>query len=232
VDKNLASLKSKLQQDCLYAMNWFELNNMKANASKFQLMYLNTSYENENEILTINYIILHASHSINILGIELDENLNFSSHIDEICNQTGKQVNAMKRIKNYLDKDCKTILYNSYINSSFTYCPIIWMFAGRLNLNKLEKTNKRSLRFVMNKHSSSYEEICSEENQLTIYKKCLKSVALMMYKVKTGTAPEYIKELFISQESPYDMRDNDRYVLPKFRTITYGKKSFKYTNSG
>ena len=80
----------------------------------------------------------------------------------------------------------------------------------------------------MNKHSSSYEEICSEENQLTIYKKCLKSVAIMMYKVKTGTAPEYIKELFISQESPYDMRDNDRYVLPKFRTITYGKKSFKY----
>ena len=80
----------------------------------------------------------------------------------------------------------------------------------------------------MNKHSSSYEEICSEENQLTIYKKCLKSVAIMMYKVKTGTAPEYIKELFISQESPYDMRDNDRYVLPKFRTITYGKKSFRY----
>ena len=29
-------------------------------------------------------------------------------------------------------------------------------------------------------------------------KKCLKSVAIMMYKVKTGTAPEYIKELYLT----------------------------------
>ena len=86
---------------------------MKANASKFQLMFIS-----RHEDVISNCIRLHdkgikASTSINILGVELDMNLKFSIHIDEICSQTGKQINALKQIKHYLDKESKKIIYNS-----------------------------------------------------------------------------------------------------------------------
>ena len=49
-----------------------------------------------------------------------------------------------------------------------------------------------------------------------------------MYKVKMGRAPRYIEELFLTQELPYDMRDNDRYLLPNYSAVTFGRKSFRY----
>ena len=34
-------IKTKLQADCIKAMQWFKNNNMKANADKFQLVLIN-----------------------------------------------------------------------------------------------------------------------------------------------------------------------------------------------
>ena len=49
-----------------------------------------------------------------------------------------------------------------------------------------------------------------------------------MYKVKTQIVPSYVRELFSSRESQYDLRDNDLFNIPNFKTITYGEKSVKY----
>ena len=92
----------------------------------------------------------------------------------------------------------------------------------------MERTNKRALRFVTNKGHLSYEEICKQEKQLSVYKRCIKNLAIQLYKVRQGTAPGYITELFSVQDSGYTMRDNHRMVLPDFNTISYGKNSFSY----
>ena len=227
-EHDLHTLKTNLQSDCLHAMKWFEVNSMKANASKFQLMYLTRNNQIPNSCLTIQGSEINSSHSINILGVEIDKDLKFNFHIDEICSQTGKQINALKRMKLYLDRESKMTIYNSYINSNFNYCSVIWRFTSKCNAEKLEKTNKRALRFATNKESMSYEEICSQEQQLSIFKKCVKTMAIMMYKVRTKTAPTYVCELFKPQESQYEMRDNEKLVLPRYNTVTFGKNSMKY----
>ena len=94
--------------------------------------------------------------------------------------------------------------------------------------DKLEKTNKRALRFVANDNDSSYETLCMQERQLNIHKRCIKSVAVLMFKVKSRLAPSYILDLVTNRELPYNVRDNDSFTLPNFNTITYGKKSLKY----
>ena len=95
-------------------------------------------------------------------------------------------------------------------------------------LDILEKTDKRGLRFVTNKNTSDYEENFELDKKLNICKKWLKTAAITMYKVKMGRAPRYIEELFLTQELPYDMRDNDRYLLPNYSAVTFGRKSFRY----
>ena len=37
-----------------------------------------------------------------------------------------------------------------------------------------------------------------------------------------------MQNLFVRRESRYEMRDNDVYNIPRFKTVTYGKKSFRY----
>ena len=54
------------------------------------------------------------------------------------------------------------------------------------------------------------------------------SLAILMYKVKKETPPSYLKELFRLRETQYDMRDSEKFSLPQYNTIKYGKNSIKY----
>ena len=156
ISSNLSEVTKTLEDDCVIAMEWFQANYMKANAEKFQLMFLSKQDTTNNQTLRINDKFIKSSSSINVLGIEIASKLNFKIHIDDICNHTSKQINALKRIKHYLDKQCKNTLYNSYIGSNFNYCPLVWMFTGKLNMDKLEKMNKRALRYVENQNIMPY----------------------------------------------------------------------------
>ena len=209
-------------------MKWFEVNNMKANATKFQLMFLSRNKTINTESIIIDGTEIMASPSINILGVEIDHDLKYNLHIDTVTSQIGKQLNAVKRLKQNLDKRSKTTIYNSYINCNFNYCSAVWMFANKSNLEKLEKVNKRALRIVTNNGHLSYDELCKQEHQLTVYRRCIKSIAILIYKVKRGLSPVYLQELVNEQRINYDMKDNDRLTLPAFNTVKYGKNSLKY----
>jgi len=95
-------------------------------------------------------------------------------------------------------------------------------------MDKLEKTNKRALRLVVNNGGANYEDICMDENQLNIYNKCIRQVAVQMYKIKRRISPQYLQSLFNVRETHYDMRDNNQFIIPQFTTVNYGKRSLKY----
>ena len=48
-----------------------------------------------------------------------------------------------------------------------------------------------------------------------------------MYKVKSGSAPHYIKGMFTIKETSYELRSSN-FVIPKFRTVKDGKHSIRY----
>ena len=70
---------------------------MKANADKFQLMFLSRNHSNNEIVINIGNYSIQSSSSITILGVEFDNNLNFANHTDELCQQTSKQINALKK---------------------------------------------------------------------------------------------------------------------------------------
>ena len=117
---------------------------------------------------------------------------------------------------------------NSYVKCNLNYCSVVWMFSNKTEIEKLERTNKRALRLITNKSHLSYEDLCAEEKQLSVTKQCLKSTATLMYKIRNGVSPKYLTEMFTIQESNYEMRDNSKFSVPTYMTVTYGKDSFSY----
>ena len=61
----------------------------------------------------------------------------------------------------------------------------------------------------------------------TLYTRRLQAIATIMYKVKYGLAPPYIADLFVATNSQYHLRNSD-FVIPRFRTVAYGKHSLTY----
>ena len=52
-----------------------------------------------------------------LLGILLDSELNFNSHITYLCKKVGQKLSTLARINHYLTPDHKFLLLNSVVKS-------------------------------------------------------------------------------------------------------------------
>ena len=81
---------------------------------------------------------LESAKSVNLLGITIDHNLTFATHVSNICKTASANVKSLSRIRNALDEKQATLLYKSFILSQFNYCFIIWMFCSKTCYKKIE----------------------------------------------------------------------------------------------
>ena len=49
-----------------------------------------------------------------------------------------------------------------------------------------------------------------------------------LFKILEGKTPNYLSELFVKADTPYDTRDKFKLIQPLKRTTTYGLRSFQY----
>ena len=56
-----------------------------------------------NEVLNFNNLTIKSSKEVEILGIKIDNNLDFNNHIKSICSKAGQKLSALLRISSYLN---------------------------------------------------------------------------------------------------------------------------------
>ena len=62
---------------------------------------------------------------------------------------------ALQKIRNYLNTEKARLLATTFINNQFHYAPLIWMFAGKSLISKVQKTHFRTLQVVYNTYDKS-----------------------------------------------------------------------------
>ena len=227
---NLERLVQDVEQDCSISVNWFTNNYMVVNPEKFQCMLLGRSQEDDIKV-SIDGYCLEMSPEIKILGVILDSNLSFNSHIRSICAKASSQINALRRISKYLNAKQRLAIYHSFISSNFNYSSLVWYFCGKKNSDKLEKLQERALRFVFNDNDMTQDDLLTRGNFLSTTKQRLKLLAIEVYKCKNDVNPKYLNDLFNQKRICYELRDDNRLEQNPFKTIKYGLKSFKYYGS-
>ena len=95
----------------------------------------------ESKTFTFKDVCFKNSKEEIILGITIDNKLNFDSHIKNMCKKTGQKLNALSRMSIFLNKDKKKIIFNVIIKSQFSYCPLIWMFSSRQSNSHINKVH-------------------------------------------------------------------------------------------
>ena len=133
-----------VSHDVRAANQWYHENGMLVNESKHQGVVLgDTDYS----------FSFPVKNMLKIFGMEIDNKLNFSSHISNVCKRIDNQFNVMLRFRKRIPRDTSLKLYKAYILPRFYYCSSVWHFCGAHNTVKLEVLNKRILRFKFNSTS-------------------------------------------------------------------------------
>ena len=94
----------------------------------------------EADSLILNIVQLKEnSTEVTLLGVKIDKQLKFTSHIEELGRKATYKLHALRRIGKYLTGEEIKLLANVFINSQFTYAPLIWMFASKSSIAKICK---------------------------------------------------------------------------------------------
>ena len=71
---------------------------------------------NENEVFTYHEIQLKKTTTKKLVGIKIDEHLNFNEHLTSACKRASKKLNALSRVSSVLSYQQKKVMSNSFIS--------------------------------------------------------------------------------------------------------------------
>ena len=130
---NIDHLLLTLKHESELAVKWFMDNQMIVNPDKFQAMILQNcriSKNYEPVKLKIESVKIGTKNTVKLLGITIDNKLNFEEDISELCKKASMQLNAISCLQRFMGKEQKKALINSFIFSNFNYCPLVWYFCS------------------------------------------------------------------------------------------------------
>ena len=225
--QTVGTLISILESESKIAIDWFETNKMIVNPSKFQSIIID---KKKQETFEIGDNVIESSPSVKLLGVQIDDKLNFKLHIANICRSATNQLNALIRFKQFLSFEAKKVLVNSYFYSNFNYFPLVWMFSSAKSLDKIESLQKRALRYLYSDYESSYNTLLAKSGKVTVKVSRLRSLCVEIYKRINSINPSFMSAIF-------RLRVTNRMVcsqyslnldIPKVNRVSFGNKSIIY----
>ena len=82
-----------------------------------------------------------------LLGVTIDKNLKMKA---------GRKLTALGRLSRLLPFNKRRILMKSFIESQFSYCPLVWMCHDRNLNNKINRIHERTLRMLYKDDFSTF----------------------------------------------------------------------------
>ena len=147
-----------------------------------------------------------------LLGVEIDRTLSFDEHIASLCRKAGKK-SSLVRSSNFMCTNKKRVLMKAFIESQFSYCPLIWMFHSRSVNNKINHLHERSLRIVYKDNISSFEDLLKKDRSFTIHQRNIQSLAIELFKVKGNLSNNIMYDIFQTRKINYNLRSKFAEIL-------------------
>ena len=190
---DLDSVIFKLQKNTEKFFRWFYNNNLISNAEKCNLI---ASTKKNLEIQVSSCLIRNAD-SVKLLGIHLNNDLNFDYHVIQLCKKASKELHALARIAKYIDINKRRMLMKAFVFSQFSYCPLIWMFHSRKMEQRITSIHKRALKLVYQDSTDlTFQELLAKDKSVSVHQENLQLQATEIFKSKTGTSPEQMNSIF------------------------------------
>ena len=154
-----------------------------------------------------------------VLGIKVDNRLNFNKHLDGIIKKASCKINVLFRITPFMNIGKRHVHMNSFFNSQFNYCPLVWIFHSRSINNKINHLHKRVLCIVYSNFKSSFENLLQKDGTVLIHVKNLQILAAEMFKILKNFSVPLISKLFHQKVNHYNLRNPYEFSIPNLNSV-------------
>ena len=131
-------------QNTLNRLNdWFSGNGISINVNKSKFMLVKSTPE---QPLYISGCQLESTFTFNYLGLMLDAELKWNSHIAQLCTKLSRTCFIFRQIRNRFSFEYLKTVYHSIFESNLRYGIRFW---GHVNISSVLAIQKRCLRFML-----------------------------------------------------------------------------------
>ena len=163
-----------------------------------------------------------------LLGLHIDENLNWCSHIDHLCKTVSSKISLLLQLSEYVPAHVQRLFYQGYILPLLDYGSVIWGSSSTANIERLTKLQKRAARIILNaEFDTPSSRMFQELDWLPMGSRIKYNKAVLTYKALNNMTPEYITKLLtsMSQTHSLNLRSGENgtlYVLLSRTTVYSG----------
>ena len=181
-----------------------------------------TQYTNLNLPIVINGIKIQKFDdkcNPKFLGICLDNDLSWKSHITQIYKILSKSLYIMNRVKNVFPHNILKTIYYTLFDSYINYGLLLW--GNSSQINKIFKLQKRALRIINCKSFRSHTDpLFRKDEILKINDAYQMQILLFMYDLKTKSLPKSFNNFAVLNRdiNARVTRQNNLYHTPRPRT--------------
>ena len=128
---------------------WLHANRLSLATSKtFYQLYSPGGREVTDLSIPVNGVNIKRATTVKYLGILVDEDLKFKSHISKVSTVICRNIGIISRAKFLLTKKLLILLYNSLVLPYLNYCLVIWGSNFETNLHPIIVAQKRAIRLI------------------------------------------------------------------------------------
>ena len=232
--KSLKALSKIINSDLKCLVNWLTANKICLNSKKTELLLFHPNQKpiNFDFRVRINGCRLYPSDSAKYLGVIIDSNLKWESHINSVCQKLARANGALSKIRYYISRDTLLSLYYALFHSHLSYAASVWAL-NETSTTRILYLQKKAVRLM------SFSDYNAHSGPLFVqlrilnfhdFTKYLNIVFIYNLLNKNFPAPLY---------DTFDIDDMTRVVnprraksgllrLPKVTTVRFGNYSLIY----
>ena len=233
---SIPHLETAVNSDLENLRKWLIANKLSLNVAKTEFMLIGSkpmikSVSNSQPNIEIENKPIKQVYECKTLGVTVDQHLSWKSNTDNICKKITAGISALRRLKEFTDRQTLISVYNAIVRPYFDYCCEVWDVFGETQSKRLQKLQNRAARIIMNMSNDTEHSVALQAlSWVPLKTERQKAKAKLMYKILNKMGPESLTNLFTykGEMTNYNLRDiSSSLCLPKPRTNSM-KKSFMY----
>ena len=218
---NIETLFNQLNNDLSQLSTWCYNNKLLINPQKTKYMLFSRRYNNMTTPppkLTLNSQPIERVRTTKFLGIYLDEQLNWSEHLNHIRLRISHGLYILNKVKNNITPSLKRNLYFAIIHSHLSYGCFLWGNTHKKSLKPILTLQKKAIRIIAGaKYNSHTATLLKKHNILTVNKIYSLQINQFMHKFLSFNLPPPLLTFFSKYKTSttHDTRHHNVFTPPQ-----------------
>ena len=160
------------------------------------------------------------------IGVLVDDQLNFSKHIQQQINKANSIMGLIRRTYTFLDEQSFKYLFQALVRPHLEYAAAVWSPYKQADIENIENVQKRATKQVPTLKNLEYPDRLRKLKMPTLKYRRLRGDMIETFKIMAGIYDKTVTEDFLIKDDNSRTRGHEKKLKKKYCRLNIRKYSF------